>query len=60
MSSYAKDPIGETSVGSSLFSLVWRLNENLVAGHREVFPSGGTAWEDDKNLHRKFAFKTIK
>ena len=31
MSSYAKDPIGETSAGSSLFSLVWRVNENLVA-----------------------------
>jgi hypothetical protein len=31
MNFYAKDPIGETSAGSSLFSLVWRLNENLVA-----------------------------
>jgi hypothetical protein len=26
---------------------MWRQNENR--SRREVFPSGGTAWEDDKN-----------
>ena len=36
---------------------LWR-PENRV--RREVFTSGGTAWEDDKNLPHKFAFKTIK
>jgi hypothetical protein len=47
MGSYARDPIGETSACSSLLSLVYGVrNENL--GCSEVFPSGGTAWEDDK------------
>jgi hypothetical protein len=27
---------------------VWRQNENLSC--REVFPLGGTAWEDDKKI----------
>jgi hypothetical protein len=47
MGSYARDPIGETSACSSVLSLVYGVrNENL--GCREVFPSGGTTWEDDK------------
>jgi hypothetical protein len=37
MRSYARDPIGEISMFSSLLSLQ---NENL--SHRKVFPLGGT------------------
>ena len=47
MSSYARDPIGENSAcSSSLKPCMWHQNENR--SRREVFPSGGTAWEDDK------------
>ena len=53
MSSYARDPIGETSAGSSLFSRCVAF-ECEPCGRREVLPSGGTAWEDGRNSSNKF------
>jgi len=48
LGSYARDPIGETSACSSLLSRVALKREHC--SRREVFPSGGTAWEDDKKM----------
>ena len=59
MSSYARDPIGETSA-CVVLCVAQSGVEWEPCGRREVFPLGGTAWEDDKNLPHKFEFKTIK
>jgi len=47
MSLYARDPRGETSAFDAL--VVAQRSGVLESGvRREVFPSGGTAWGDDR------------
>jgi hypothetical protein len=51
MSLYARDPIGETSA-EVLINPIAELESGGPCGHREVFPLGGTALGDGKNLSR--------
>ena len=60
VSSYARDPIGENSACLFFCKALRVASEREPGSRREVFPSDGTAWEDDKNLTHKFAIKTIK
>jgi hypothetical protein len=47
------DPIGETSA-EVLINHIVELWSSGPCGRREVFPLGGTAWGDDKNLSHTF------
>ena len=44
------DSIGETSAASVNSPVLGMMVVRVVCMLREVFPSGGTAWSDDKKL----------
>jgi hypothetical protein len=59
MSLYASDPIGETSA-EVLINPTAELGSSGPCGRREVFPLGGTAWGDDKNLSHIFITRILR